>query len=363
MSSDSLEGFNIVVSQPALSEDGPRSNKPWKYLSKFQLTCQGYDKVRCTVYANGRQQVPIQINVEARDEDGVIVDVNHAGLYLYLCKYDDIDVFPTELGRTSTEDPLFIYDGTVQGASVDAEASEGMSVASKETERVQKVQQFVTANKVGTYKLAVRCRSPDKVIFVTNTPNPPDGKFDSWLLIDARESKGLPWDSFEISGPHNVVTNSDFDVDLYYIYFKDTNYRIVDTINYRFPNLQRSAHYAWNKGVVRMEHIAFYRWIPREVKHRSCFSADYTATFTVDDRPGQATAARIRDVKGRQCPNYSYQHGLLGYIDQYGNESKVMLRAAPDGNTMSLDNPARANDVEPQADEIDPPSDAAPTPI
>lgn len=349
MSSDSLEGFNIVVNQPALSKDGPKSNKPWKYLSKFELTCQGMDKVRCPVYANGRQQVPIQINVEARDEDGVIVDVNHAGLYLYLCKYDDIDVFPTELGRTATEDPRFIYQWSIQKADADDEESHILPAPVQESERVQSVSQFVSANKVGTYKLAVRCRSPEKVIFVTNTPNPPEGKFDSWLLIDAREPKATPWQSFSISAPKTVVANSDWEVNLYYIYFTDPNLKIVQSINYQ--NLTRGCHFTMDQlPDWRADQIAFAVGPQVSYLHRSCTHNERYTTFTINDMNGQASAACIADKTKKYCGYASLSNGLMGYIDQYGNESKITLKAVNDGSylgigrAMRLDDPANVHD-------------------
>ncbi|MGY8562766.1 hypothetical protein L0938_05025 [Paracidovorax citrulli] len=358
MSSDCLDGFNIVVNQPALSEDGPKSNKPWKYLSRFELTCQGYDKVRCTVYANGRQQVPIQINVEARDEDGVVVDVNHAGLYLYLCKYDDIDVFPTELGRTATEDPRFVYDGTVQSASGGADAFEGRPVPLEETERVQHVKQFVTANKVGTYKLAVRCRSPGKVIFVTNTPNPPDGKFDSWLLIDARAPVSIPVKDFGMSR-ENSYSNSTWDVDLYYIYFKSGDLRIVDSVKYGSA-ADDKPYYSWTKDNDQIHHVTYRAGDRRTVQHHSCKVPGDFIIFPVNTRPGQATAARIRDE--RPCGNYHYDARVMGYINQYGNESKVKIKGASDGNTLYLLDPNSKDDEPPEeggGGEVD----AAPTDV
>lgn len=344
MSTDSLEGFNIVVSQPSLSEDGPKSNKPWKYLSKFQLTCQGYDKVRCTVYANGRQQVPIQINIEARDEDGVIVDVNHAGLYLYLCKYDDIDVFPTELGRTATEDPRFVYDGTVQSISAGAEATGASPVAFEEAERVQHVKQFVSANKVGTYKLAVRCRNKDKVLFATNTPNPSSGKFDSWLLIDAREPVAIPVKDFGINR-ENAYSSSMWDVDLYYIYFTSPNLRIVDSVKYGWSG-EGLPHYSWTKSGKQVHHVTYRVGERRGVANRSCKEHSSYVSFYVNSRPGQATAARITDR--RPCGNYHSDACVMGYINQYGNESKVMIKGASDGNTLYLKDPNGKEDDPPE---------------
>jgi hypothetical protein len=340
MSSDTLEGFNIVVNQPSLSKDGPKSNKPWKYLSRFELTCQGMDKVRCTVYANGRQQVPIQINVEARDEDGIIVDANHSGLHLYMCKYDDIDVFPAELGRTATEDPRFVYDGSVQNGSAGAEASEDISGPFEETGRVQHVKQFVTADKVGTYKLAVRCRSPDKVIFVTNTPNPPDGKFDSWIVIDAREPKVIGWDKFGITR-ENAYTSREWDLDLYYIYFTDPNLRIVDSVRYGAAG-DDLPHYSWTKSGKQVHHVTYRAGARRNVRHYSCADPSNALVFDVNSRPGQATASGVTDT--RPCGNYVSNARVMGYINQYGNESKVMIKGASDGNTLHLRDPNSKDD-------------------
>ncbi|WP_145477412.1 hypothetical protein [Stenotrophomonas rhizophila] len=343
------EGFNIVVNQPSLSVDGPKSNKPWKYLSKFQVTCQGLEKVRCPVYANGRQQIPIQINIEARDEDGVVVDVNHGRLYLNLVLYDDVEAFPSGLGRSGTEDPRFIYQWTTENLLATAGESEHESVPSEGVESIQTVKQFVTANKVGTYKLGARCRSPGWVLFTTNTPNPPEGKFDSWVLVDARQPVAIGWDKFAITSPRDAHNSGPLDVDLYYVYFNDkdnTALRIVDSIHYSAA--PDTCHYAWIKGSFRMEQAAFRALHKRLVTYSSC---GYSATFFVGERSGAADVGRIRNSNGKPCGNMSYHHGLVGYINQYGNESKVVIRASSDGNTISLGNPSRPDDSAPPVDE------------
>lgn len=349
MSSDGFEGDGIVVNQPELSSDGPKSNKPWTHLTRFELTCQGMDKVRCPVYANGRQQIPVQITIVARDEDGVVVDVNHAGLYLYLCLYDNIDVFPTDLGRSGVQDSRFIYNWTTANATEWAGSSDDGLLPPEDTRQAQVVKQYVSANKVGTYKLAVRCRSPGKVIFATNTPNPPPGKFDSWLLVDARQPVAIGWDKFAITSPRDAHNSGPLDVDLYYVYFNDkenTALKIVDSIHY--SENADICHYAWIKGSYRMEQAAFKVLNRRLVTYHSC---GYYATFFVGERPGSADVGRIRNSNGKPCGNKSYHHGLVGYINQYGNESKVVIRASSDGNTISLGNPSRPDDSAPPVDE------------
>lgn len=333
MSSDGVVFDDVVVNQPTLSPDGPLSNKPWRYLTRFEVTCQAREKVLCPVYANGRQQVPIQINIEARDEDDVVVDVNHPKLYLNLGSYENTDVIPSDLVRSGTEDSRFIYNWQVgpAGAGEDAPAHR------EDVETLQSVTQFVSAKKVGVYKLAARCSSPEGTVFTTNTRNPGPGKFDSWVLVDAREPVIITWDKLAMSGPRNVYTHFPFDIDLYYVYFNDplnTGLRIVEAINYRAAD--DTCHYAWMKGVRRFEQAAFRVLPARTLSYKSCH---HSASFRLGEHPGRADVGRIRNNLGGPCGNYSYQHGLVGYINQYGNETQVVLRAASDGNTISLASP------------------------
>lgn len=348
------EESDFVIQQPSLDGNSFLSNKPWVSLSRFEVRCQGRDKVRCPVYANSRQRVPIEITIEARDEDGVVVDVNHAELRLRICGYEDPEDYDylNGTGTDAVEDVRYVYNWQVSNAVDGGEDAGHMpaSVANELPSQVFKRWVRVFDGNIKTFKFAACCTSPSGILFATNTPNPSPGKFDSWLLIDGREPKVHRWDCFGLSGPHNTTSSGNFDVDLYYIYFTDPNYRIVNSINRRQLN-ERGAHYAWNKSDWRMEQFAYQRGDRRQVTHHSCFNEGYNITFTIDDKPGQATAARIRDGMGRMCQNYSYQHGLVGYIDQFGNESRVMLRASSNGNTMSLDNPARADEVEPPSDE------------
>lgn len=95
---------------------------------------------------------------------------------------------------------------------------------------------WITVSRVESFKVAARCTSPDDITFITNTPNPPVGKFDSWLQVDGRETEVVTWDKLAISSPRNAYTHFPFDVDLYYIYFNDSQrpgLKIVDAINYR----------------------------------------------------------------------------------------------------------------------------------
>ena len=335
MSSESLEGLNVVVKQPALSDDGPKSNKPWTYLSRFELTSRGYDKINCPVYANGRQQIPVEIIMEARDEDGVVVDVNHSGLYLYLCLYNDIDVFPTELGRSGTQDSRYVYQWPLASAEAGQEATEHALVPREGTERVQVVEQYVTATKVGAYKLAVRCRSPAKVVFATNTPNPPPGKFDSWLIVDARETVSVPLKDVALTVV-NAVTTTDFDVDVYYVYFVDSNLRVVATEhNPDYP--PNNQHYSWMHYSNSNSHYCYRKDEQQSARYWSCYAYQW-CDFPINERAGAATLSRCttKNVPNGKCGNWRQWGVYLGLINQYGNVSYVGVEPISHGNEIRL---------------------------
>lgn len=331
MNSDDVDFGDIVVNQPSLSADGPKSNKPWKYLSRFEVTCQDREKVVCPVYANGRQQVPIQITIEARDEDDVVVDVNHSRLYLNLVSYEDADVFPDGLGRSATEDTRFKYNWQVGPAG----AGEDAPGVLENSDRLNSAKQFVSANKVGVYKLAARCRSPDWVLFTTNTPNPSAGKFDSWVLVEAREPCAQAWDKFSMTRT-DYITGSEWDVDLYYIYFNVQNLTIEASIKYGSAGDDES-HYSWIKDGRQTRHVAYPAGARRNVQHNSCATSSKSIVIQTNLREGQATVARIREPD--PCGNFTHNGVLMGYIDQNGNESKVAIKGSSNGNTLHLINP------------------------
>lgn len=65
--------------------------------------------MRCPVFANQRQQVPVLILIEARDADNVVVPVDPDHLKLALCSYHTGELFNGGLNFTWTEDSRFIY--------------------------------------------------------------------------------------------------------------------------------------------------------------------------------------------------------------------------------------------------------------
>ena len=145
----------------------------------------------------------------------------------------------------------------------------------------------------------------------------------------------MPWDEFGMSR-EDAFTNSTWDLDLYYIYFQDVNRRIVDSISYG-PAGEEVPHYSWTKDNDHIHHVTYRAGERRYVRHRSCSDHSSYLTFYVNSRPGQATAARVRDE--RPCGSYHSDPRVMGYIDQFGNESKVMIKGSSDGNTLHLRSP------------------------
>lgn len=332
---------------------GTAASSKWVSLNRFEVTCQGRENVRAPVYANGRQQVPLRILIEARDADNVVVDVtDDASLDLRLVDYDDPSLPLTGLSQSSTHHSQYVYHWVAQRESEDGAApvapeSIEAAIASIEADGKASVfSRWVTLDRISAIKLAVRVKSPDGVVFVSNVPNPPTGKFNSFVIVDGQKLESHAWTEFGINGPRGIYNDANFDVDLYEIFFNDADLRIVGSINRRVH--ADMSHYAWKKSSGRMEQVAYDVAGRRVFRHASCASPSFYCEYRIGEYPGRADAARIRDVLGGLlCPNFSYSHGLMSYIDQYGTESKVALIAASDGNTMRLGSPTRDLDGEP----------------
>ncbi len=327
--------------------DAPTSGKPWVYLSDFKVTCKGRDKVLAPIYANGRQQLPLEILIEARDENGVVVRIPEDDLVIWIVDYNSSGDLPSGVTWTKIEEPKYVYDWATQLDGVGGEGSnstqpllsEAAQQSSEPSSGSQVFRRWMISHEVKAVKIAVKVTSPGGVEFISNNENPAPGKFDSYVIVDGREPDVITWDKLAITGPRNVYTDYPFDVDLYYVYFNDPlnpGLKIVDAINYRAA--LDTCHYAWMKGARRFEQAAFKMLPARTLTYKSCH---HSCSFRLGEREGEAEVGRIRNNLGAPCGNYSYQHGLVGYINQYGNETRVVLRAASDGNTLGLDSPRR----------------------
>ena len=334
--------------------------KPWVSLSRFEVTCKSSQNVRAPVYANGRQQVPVRVLIEARDEDGVVVPVDESSLKLELVDYDTPHVAPNGIHVRSFEWTHFVYHWTIQRSELghDADSASGHAgdIETADDKRpeasLQVISRWVSYTRVSVVKLAAKVTSPGGTVFISNNPDPSQGKFDSYIIIEGREPKAIHWESFAISEPKQVVNNNDWNVMMYYVYFKDPSYKVVSSIHYQPQD--RWAYFRFygfhDKGV---EHAAFPVLMTQESHvYKSCTSRNHYTTFPINDRPGQANVARVWDKRGGAGYCYGGQvvNGLMGYIDQYGNESKVTLKVSSSGSNgfgsaIELDDPGNVDDL------------------
>jgi hypothetical protein len=340
MSSESLGGDNGGANKPSMAGRDPRSSKPWKYLTRFELTCQGRNKVRCPVYANGRQQIPVEIIIEARDEDGVVVDIptDYASLKLRLCEYNDTESYPHRIGEAHFEDEDYVYDWQAQRSSDAPENGGATSGDATLPNSVQVVRRWLYTDVVHSRKLAVRCTSPDGVVFATNTPNPPDGKFDSYIIVEGRAPQAIPWDKVSLT-KINALNDIAYDVDLYYVYFTDPNIRIVGTNHNPDFGGADYKHYGWRQGDSYREQVCFGRSGGARMVTWQSHPEIRSCQFMVNDRPGQATLARVLLHLGYFVQKYRRYGVYLGLIDQFGNESRVGIHPIKDVNEIQLVDP------------------------
>lgn len=318
----------------------------WETLSEFRVQIHKQSNVTAELYANGRQQAPIEVVVQARDKNGAVVNLTNEQLFgvngVRLIHYESNGAVP---GCRHLKDDRFVYewpllkeDGTEPPRDTGAELGPDSNG--------QVVPIFVTTLSMDTTWIAAEFTSPSGVRFRTNTPESAPGKFNSWVKLRGRQPKVFKWDEFRMSR-EDAYNATYWDVDLYYIRFDDPNYKIVAS-NYYGWHAHDRYHYAWLKGGNQVQHVCYEAGDPRDVNHHSMAGSNYI-TIRVNKYAGQATAARILDA--RDWGNARYDGCVMGYIDQYGNESKVFVRGNSDGNTLYLDDPGRKGEERPPVDD------------
>jgi len=195
---------------------------------------------------------------------------------------------------------------------------------------------YVFHNDVSTFKLAAEITSPAGATFRTNTPDPSPGKFDSWVNIQGVQPPLYGHTDLKIERV-NEVTNSHWDVDLYYIKFAESDLRIVDSLH---VDVGGDGAHVMKMPVLaspRM-HIAFQVGERRTVSFVGASSSG--VQFVVNQREGQATAARCTytGLTG-YYPETRWVKACVWYINQYGNTVKCSLSNTytDDYNTIWLE--------------------------
>ncbi len=344
----------------------------WISLSEFKVTYLDRDGDHTTarVYYNGRQQVPIKILIQGRDENDQVVAIppndlaemklvayNTGGELPVEVQYVRIknlkyDYFPESLAFVAEGDETEESNKTRSEADLEWQRETGnmtggafLQVSGKVVSTddgmetlAQEVSFWVTTTSTDTIRIAAKI-TKQGTVFHTHSPQAGPGLFDSSVLISPQRPVSHDLDEFAIRRRDEVV-NDLFDVDIYEIYLKNQNLKIRDSIHYTKSG--NSWHYSWEKSGSNKVHTAYKADHRRLVKFMSFMPVpiggyvDFYVNWFLEDE-GKATASRIIDKKGGPWNGGKDDWATVGYIDNFGNESKVVLAASTDGNGMYLD--------------------------
>lgn len=331
--------MDIVVQPIGTFEGAPEGHEAeplanWATLTRFEVQVNQRSKITAPVFANGRQQVPVEIVIEARDKDNVVVSLSSAQLRsIKLINYNT----STEIANVTHEhDPRFVYHwDAAQEAGADAARGDKSSVdATRAT--AQTVMLYVTTTAVSATKVAAEIISPNDGVFRTNTPNPAPGKFDSWVNIHGQQEPKYYHTDLQMERV-DQVTNSNWDVDLYYIKFKEPTFNIVDSQHLDVDANQPHVNKMPILGRVRV-HIAFKAG-QKGMMTFPQIGGFPGVQFPVNQRPGQATAVRC-SYNGLHSyyPEIRLVGACVYYFNQYGNYARCAIANTytDDYNTIRL---------------------------
>ncbi len=294
----------------------------WATISQFEVRVNKRSKFTARVYANGYQQVPIEILIEARDSNGVVVNLSADQLRnIRLIDYDTAE----PLGDMHYfHDPRFIYQWEPilgEGGDVDGDIHNGDELPES---RAQSMTWYGKKFNVSASKVAAEITSPSGGVFRTNTPNAAPGKFDSWITVLGVEEPLYDHRDLEMERV-DEVTNSIWDIDLYYIRFSNREFNIVDSAQLDgYPSVPY--HSSLHPLVQSRYHIAF-KYGPQFTMEFEGVDGLPGVSFEVNKRLGQATAARCNVNLLRYYDLYR-GHACMWYFNQYGNRARCGL-----GNT------------------------------
>lgn len=324
---------NDIVTQPIGMLEEAQSPTNWVTLTRFEVYVKGKSKITAPVYANGLQAVPVEIVVEARDADNVVVQLTQLQL-------NNIKLIDYVTGNQISEywneyDDRFIYHwDLIRGDDADSGSGGDLPGDAPEV-TAQPMMKYVIRTRISSQKIAAEITSPSGGVFRTNTANPPAGKFDSWVIVDAREAPVYSHRDLTMEKV-NEVTNSTWDVDLYYIRFNEGAFKIVASTH--LDAEENTPHISGTMAVVQERfHIAF------EVGPK--FTMTYEpgggrpgVNFEVNKRSGEATAARCT-VIGIRYHDSRNTEACMWYFNQYGNKARCSLNGKfdDDFNTIRLE--------------------------
>lgn len=347
----------------------PQQDLPnWTHLSRFQVQYleRVSDNTTANVFINGRQQVPVVIVIEGRNDNNEVVlipDTDLAKIELIL--YHNQQALPATIGIRRSRDNRFVYypEGTVfseshvatpsdtDGAESDPVQTEGvpegwqLSPATLQDTifAAQTYSLWLTTTHNETLRIGARLTYPAGDRVHTCSPDveaggwSQGGAFNSSLTIHPQPPRPHQLSEFSIFREDISSPDQNFDIDIYTVGFADRNY----LIRYVIPR-GGSSEGGWFYANYVGNHKNYYHYIflvdttiARHYKHGD---STQLLEFPVNTRAateGRVSLARVTESNTSRVMDAD-RNGVVAYVDQYGNESVVYVRPLDDGNELYL---------------------------
>lgn len=318
-----IEAIEAIEDSPDESDVVP--NADWVTLTQFEVRVLARSKVTARVYANGNQQVPVEILIEARDKNDVRVQLSME--QLKTIKLIDYDAGAYISGTNHARDTRYVYHWDPIREDLPAEPESEREPRDTSELKGQVIFLHTTKSAVTTHKVAAEIRSPAGGVFTTNTANPTPGKFDSWVIIQGVDRIRYDHSNLKIERV-DEQSNAHGDVDLYYIKFEEHGLNIVHSVHIDVPGNNMHVHEKY--GHMYRAHFAYSAG--SIFTHRININGVTVLEWQVNKRPGQATAARV-SVNGHRLANSNHRReACVRYYNQHGNYAECAL-----GNTYNDD--------------------------
>jgi hypothetical protein len=321
---------NADMTSPPKKGTTAKTVATWTYLDWFQILTEEHheDNFITSVFNNGNQQVPVTIILTARNSNGEL----HTLTASELQGLQIIDYYTSQpIESTRNRDPRFDYYSSQLPVKQKRD--------SKPKANQQAIHLWVIPRSSETIRIAAKITPPGSSIpFTTNTnavaPGgaPTDGKFNSSFSIKPVTPPVYSMVDFDMVR-FDATGNTEYDVDLYQISFKNPNLKIRYMRHH--SGTAGHYHYCWYKDKQYKFQIAYQAGSPYVARFASP-GHEYQGyiDFLVNSPDGTATAARVIDKyvsEGEFTP--THRSAQVSYFDNFGTESRSFwLNNSTDGN-------------------------------
>ena len=316
----------------------------WLNRFKIEITSNSH-----RLFSNGRQQIEVTVVVapalgktvtDEQLDSIVLVTLDDDGVYRELTG---------ELKVSTTRNPLFDYFAASSGAPQNHELSG----------TTKRKRFYITSTRIGGSldKVYARISRNADTYHVTN-----GGSFQSSITVESLKPLRYEKDDFELLRK-DIVTDSEVDVDLYSLSFKDKTRRIIKSIPYDTVRSAASQWGGWRATPGPVEkpiphYHMYYKKLAGEVQsiikylHTRTYFFHYAfevgkeATIYVKERPVtiNKAPAHMNFLRARVMyrsfetltPEAITHRSRWGVLDQYGNETKIEFLQKDEGNLIDF---------------------------